>query len=111
MNTTRISSGFDVELQLGAKWFRTALDLLNEHKLLGPPGLPIVILDVQITFEPGWDLQIDVLGLDDPVFAKVELSADGSSMTFTTSLPLVPPTTIPFSVLQNLSGVPVLVKR
>ncbi|MEO8148571.1 MAG: hypothetical protein ABI723_13075, partial [Bacteroidia bacterium] len=111
ISTTRISSGFDVELQLGANWFRTALELLNEHKLLGPPGLPILILDVQITFEPGWDLQINVFGLDEPVFAKAELSDDGNSLILTTSLPLVPPKTIPFGVLKDLAGPPVLVKR
>ncbi len=111
INTTRISSGFDLELQLGAQWFRTALDLLNEHNLLGPPGLPIIILDVQITFEPDWDLQIEVFGLPDPVFAKAELSADGRSLVLTTSLPEVPPSTIPFGVLNNLSGTPILVKR
>lgn len=111
INTSRISSGFDVELQLGANWFRTALDLLNEHKLLGPPAFPIIITDVQISFEEDWDLQINVFGLAEPVFAKAELSEDGNSLTLTTSLPAVPPKTIPFGVLQHLSAPPLLVKR
>ena len=29
MQTARITSEFDVELQLGANWFRTAIELLS----------------------------------------------------------------------------------
>lgn len=111
IDPTRIASGFDVELQLGAGWFRTALDLLNEQKLLGPPGLPIVILGVEISAQPEWDLEIQVFGLNDPVLAKAELGADGKSLTLTTNMPQIPPKTIPFGVFSGLSGKPVKVKR
>ena len=109
--TSLITSGFDVELQLGANWFRTALNLLISKKLLGPPGVPIIILNVQITFEPGWDLQIDVLGLPEPVFAKAELNSDGDKLILSTSLPEDEPREIPFDVLKNLQSTPVLVKH
>ena len=66
ITTSRISSGFDIELQLGGRWFFTAINLLNEHGLLGPPGLPIIITNVQISFEADWDLEITILGLPDP---------------------------------------------
>ncbi len=111
MTTSQISSGFDVELQLGANWFRSALNLLNDKGLLGPPGIPIVIIDVQISFEPNADLQIDVLGLPDPVLATAELSADGTELIIATNIPQIPPRTIPFSALKNLAEPPVLVKR
>lgn len=109
MLTSRISSGFDIELQLGGGWFLTAVNLLNDHGLLAP-GLPVIISNVQITFEPGWDLQIDVLGFPVPIFARAELSSDGSQLTITTSLPQVSPITIPFGALNNLAGPPQLVK-
>jgi hypothetical protein len=110
IKTTRIASGFDIELQLGGRWFFTAINLLNDNGLLAPPGIPVIITNVQITFEPGWDLQIDVAGLTDPVFAKIELSDDGSEMTLTTSMPGIPPKTIPFGALKELAAPPVLVK-
>ena len=110
INTSRISSGFDIELQLGGGWFFTALNLMNDNGLLAPPGIGIVISDVQISFEPGWDLQIDVLGFPDPVFAKVEISDDGSELILTTSLPDIPEKTIPFGALKDLADPPVLVK-
>ncbi len=109
MQTSRISSGFDIELQLGGGWFLTAVNLLNDHGLLAP-GTPIIISNVQITFEPGWDLQISVLGVPFPIFARVELSNDGSELTITTNLPDVPPIEIPFGALSNLAGPPQLVK-
>ena len=109
MLTSRISSGFDIELQLGGGWFLTAVNLLNDYGLLAP-GLPVSISNVQITFEPGWDLRIDVLGFPMPIFARAELSSDGSQLTITTSLPQVPPITIPFGALSNLAAPPQLVK-
>jgi hypothetical protein len=111
MDTSRISSGFDIEMQLGANWFHTAINLLNDKGLLSPPDLPVIILNVQITFEPGWDLQIDVAGLPVPVFARAELDALGTQLTLTTNFPQIPPKTIPFGVLKDLAGPPVLVKR
>lgn len=110
ITTTRITSGFDIELQLGGRWFFTAIDLLNEHGLLAPPGLPVVITDVQISFEPGWDLRIDVLLFPDPIFARAELNAAGTELILTTSLPQIPPRSIPFGALSNLAAPPMLVK-
>ncbi|MBA2498286.1 MAG: hypothetical protein H0V30_01010 [Chitinophagaceae bacterium] len=111
MNTSRILSGFDVEFQLGANWFFTALNLMNDHKLLGPPGVPIIISNVAISFKDEWDLEIDILGFGDPVFAKASLNTNGTALILTTSLPFIPPRTIPFSVLKNVAGTPELVKR
>lgn len=110
ITTTRIASGFDIELQLGGRWFFTAIELLNEHGLLAPPGLPVVVTDVQISFEPGWDLRIDILLFPDPVFARAELNAAGTELVLTTSIPQIPPRSIPFGALSNLAAPPVLVK-
>mgnify|MGYP001297382723 CR=1 FL=1 len=111
MDTSRISSGFDIELQLGANWFFTAINLLNEKGLLGDPGFPVVITNVQITFEPGWDLQIDLAGVPFPIFARAELNDAGTQLTLTTNIPQIPPQTIPFGVLDDLAEPPLLVKR
>ncbi len=111
MVTARISSGFDLELQLGAQWFRTAIELLQSNGLLAPPGLPVLITEVRIVFDPEWDLAVKIFGLDEPVFVKVALSDAGDELTLTTNMPLIPPKTIPFGLLDNLSGTPVLVKR
>lgn len=109
MLTSRITSDFDIELQLGAGWFLTAINLLNDHGLLAP-GLPVIISGVRVTFEPDWDLEISVLGFPVPIFARVQLSDDGTELTITTSLDQVPPITIPFGALSNLAGPPQLVK-
>jgi hypothetical protein len=107
---SRIASGFDIELQLGRQWFFSAINLLADNGLLGPPGIPVVITDVQISFEPGWDLRIDVLLFPDPIFASVELNAGGTELILTTSMPDVPERRIPFGALKDLAAPPVLVK-
>jgi hypothetical protein len=111
IQTARVASGFDVELHLGSGWFRTAIDLLIDKGIIAVPGLPILITDVRISFEDEWDLEIDVLGLQDPVFARATLNDSGSQLTLTFSRAEVPPRVIPFGALTNLSGKPVLVKR
>jgi hypothetical protein len=111
IQTSRIASGFDVELQLGAGWFNTAINLLIEKEIISVPGIPIIITDVQISFEPDWDLQITVAGIQTPVLAKATLNQDGTELTLTFNLPIIPAQTIPFGALDNLSGPPVLVKR
>lgn len=111
MNTSRISSGFDVELQLGAAWFRTAIKLMNDNGLLAPPGLPVIISDLCIVFEPDWDLAISILGLTEPVFVKVALNDAGNELSLTTNMAVIPPTTIPLALIDNLSGSPVLTKK
>jgi len=109
ITTSKISSGFDIELQLGGGWFFTALNLMNDNGLL-LPGTPITITNVQITFDPGWDLQIDVAEFPFPVLAKAEISDDGSELTLTTNIPQIPAQTIPFGALKNLAQPPVLKK-
>jgi hypothetical protein len=107
--TSRIASGFDVELQLGGGWFATALRLWNEHGLLAPPGHAVTITEVQIGFEPGWDLQIGILGQPGPVLARVELDPAGAHLVVTTSMPGAPARSIALGV-QGVSERPVLVK-
>lgn len=110
LQTSRVASGFDVELQLGRQWFITAINLLIDEGVISVPGLPIIIKDVQISFEPGFDLQIDVVGLDNPVLAKATLNEGGTKITLTFNIPLIPAQEIPFGALSNLSGIPALVK-
>src|SRR5262245_60412900 len=101
MITARIASGFDLELQLARGWFLTALNLLNDKGVLAP-GFPVVITDVAITFEPGADLSVRVLGLADPVLIAMRLSASGKQLILTTNVPGIPEQRIPFDVLQDL---------
>jgi hypothetical protein len=110
ITTSRIASGFDIELQLGSRWFRTALSLLNEHGLLLPEGIAGEIGDVQISFETGWDLRIEVSSVPDPVLAGVELSADGTELVLTFSTPGVPERNIDFGALKDLAAPPALAK-
>lgn len=109
IDTSRIASGFDVELQLGGGWFFTAVRLWNDHGLLSPPDHAVTITDVRISFEPGWDLQIDILGRE-PAFARVALDEAGAHLVLATSMPGVPARSIPFGVLQDVLERPVLVK-
>lgn len=108
--TSRIASGFDIELQLGGRWFFTAINLLNDHGLLAPPNMPVVITDVQISFEPGWDLEIYVNDLSNPILAKVEFNTEGTELILTPNMPVLPPHSIPFDALNDLAAPPVLVK-
>jgi hypothetical protein len=110
IDTSRIASGFDVELQLGGGWFFTAMRLWNDHGLLAPAGSPVTITDVRIIFEPGWDLQIEILGRAEPVFARVELDQAGTHLVVTSSMPGVPARGIALGVLQDVPERPVLVK-
>lgn len=110
ITTSRIKSGFDIELDLGGRWFHTAINLLNDNGLLAPEGISVVINNVQISFEQGWDLQIEVLFFPDPIFAKVELNDDGTKLILTTSMPDVPEISIPFGVLKGLAEPPKLIK-
>ncbi len=110
ISTTRITSDFDIELQLGSGWFFTALSIMNDNGLLAPPGIPVVIQDVNITFEPGWDLEIRILGFAIPLFAKASLSDDGSELIFETNIPDIGEKRIPFGALKGLAHPPVLRK-
>lgn len=111
INTNRISSGFDVELQLGSGWFQTALTLLADNDLL-VPGVPITIESATIIFEDNWDLRV-VTNLPPPfrtLRAAVAISVNGDELTITTDNPGIPPKTIPFGALKDLPQPPVLVK-
>jgi hypothetical protein len=119
IDTTRIRSEFDLELLLGSGWFLTAIRALHNNGLLLPDELPppappdaeVVIVDVQIIFEPNLDLQIDltVAGFPLSIKAALTLSDDGSELFITTDMEDVE-ATVPFDVLDNLAGPPVLQK-
>ncbi|MQA14608.1 MAG: hypothetical protein GEV09_10670 [Pseudonocardiaceae bacterium] len=118
VTTTRIRSGFDVELQLGRGWVLTALQTLATEGLLltPPPPLPpdadVAVADVAVVFEPdGWDLKVDLVigGLPYSALAGIELSADGAELVVTNDS-TADVSTIPFDVLDGLAGVPTLVK-
>lgn len=112
LTTSRISSDFDVELQLGAGWFKVAVGTLADAGVLAlPNGAPAIVGDVVILpSDPDWDLQLTFIGVPIPVRLKVTLSPDGRELTLTADLAIVPPQTIPFGALTGLSGAPVLTK-
>jgi hypothetical protein len=110
MINSRITSGFDIELQLGANWFRTALELLVEKGVIDTGGLPVIITNIQIIMGPVWDLRINILGLPTPVLARAELNDAGTELTITTDNPLIPEQTLPFGALKDLAEPPVKVK-
>lgn len=110
MQTARITSGFDVEFQLGANWFRTAIELLVDKGVIDTGGLPLVITDIAVILDVDWDLRIDLAGLPVPVRVRADLTDDGSELTLSTDNPLVPPQTVPFGALQGLAGPPVKAK-
>lgn len=119
IETARIRSGFGIELQLGGGWFFTAVSELHDNGLLLPdplpppiiPGSEVVITDVDIIFEQDFDLQIEVTvaGIPQAVRAALALSDDGSELVVTTELENVE-FVLPFQVLDNLAGPPVLQK-
>jgi len=110
MQTSRITSGFDVELQLGASWFRTAVELLVEKGVIDAGGLPIIITGMSVILDPDWDLEMDVLGLPAPVRVRADLNDDGTELTLTTDNPGIPPQVVPFGALDQLAEPPVKVK-
>lgn len=110
MDTTRITSEFDIEFQLGAGWFRRAIGLLVDKGVIDAGGLPIVITDIAVILDPDWDLEIELLGAGAPLRVAVQLSDDGSELTLTTDNPLIPPQVVPFGALQGLAEPPTLVK-
>ncbi|MDX1450533.1 MAG: hypothetical protein R3246_15910, partial [Acidimicrobiia bacterium] len=119
IDTSRIVSGFDVELQLGGGWFLTALRGLNDNGALipgplpppAPPDADVDVSEVAIIFDPGFDLRIDLLvaGLPFQVRAALALNDEGTELAVTTELPGVA-LTVPFGVFDDLAGPPVLQK-
>lgn len=112
LTTARITSDFDVELQLGGGWFKTAIGTLADAGIFSLPngGAPIVDEVFILPADPEWDLEITIVGLAIPILARAELSPDGSQLTLTANLSFIPPQTIPFGALTGLAGPPVLRK-
>ena len=121
IDTNRIRSGYDLEFQLGAGWFFTALNGLAERGLLIPPGsIPflsedavIEVTSVAIIFDtPNRDLQIDLLIggiLPVPVLASISLSDTGDELIIENNL-VDEPVVVPFGVISGLATVPAFVK-
>ncbi|MFT4937236.1 MAG: hypothetical protein ACI88A_000250 [Paraglaciecola sp.] len=121
INTSRISSGFDIEFQLGSGWFLTALQGLHEKGLLIPlgslpalfDGMKITIDFVDIIFdETDNDLDITMTLADIipfHVFAEIALSDDGRELILNTSLNGLS-TTVPFDALSGLAATPIIIK-
>ncbi len=120
IETSRIRSGFDVEIQLGGGWFRTALQSLADAGQLFtaplPPPLPpnptVLITNVNILAASSeWDLAIDLTldGIPVSLTASLALSGDGANLVITTNVPGLT-MTVPFELLDGLAGSPVLKK-
>ncbi|GEM_PF-2124535 len=121
IDTTRITSDFDIEFQLGSGWFLTALRGLHERGLLIPPGsIPFISEDAVITIDfvdiifnpPDRDLNIDItIGgiLPLSIQASISLSDDGKEFILDTSLNDLS-TRVPFDALSGLAGTPEIVK-
>ncbi len=121
IQTNRIISGFDVELQLGAGWFFQAFRGLNEHGLLLPGGPPppfppdavvtveTVTLDADST---NHDLEVGVTigAVPLTVLVSLDLSDDGSKLVITSNIPDSEPISVPFDALSGLAGAPRLRK-
>jgi hypothetical protein len=110
MINARITSGFDIELQLGANWFRTAVELLVDKGVIDTGGLPVIISDAEVIMDPLWDLQLDVVGLPAALLARVDLNDAGDELTITANNPLIPAQKVPFGALKGLAGPPVKAK-
>lgn len=119
--TNHIISGFDVELQLGARWFLTALRGLNDRGLLLPdgppppfdPDAPVTVESVEITFDvPNRDLvaQVVIAGVPLTIFISLDLSDDGRELVITSNVPNSDPINVPFDALSGLAGPPRLLK-
>jgi hypothetical protein len=117
IQTSRISSGYDAEVQLSPAWFLSVLQELNNKGILLPNGLPapfppdavLTFTGITILFDnDDYDLEIDVdiSGLPLPIMASLKI--DGNKINITTNLPDVG-MTIPFNILVS-DGEPVLVK-
>jgi hypothetical protein len=121
INTSRISSGFDIEFQLGSGWFLTALQGLHEKGLLIPPGsLPAAFDGMEITIDfvdiifdetdNDLDITMNLAGIIPfHVFAEIALSDDGAELLLNTSLNGLS-TTVPFDALSGLAAAPIIVK-
>ena len=117
MDTGRIASGYDIELNLGAGWFLTALRGLHDIGALlpdplpppVPPGAEVEVGAVDIVGEPDADLVVELVVAGIPVQVRVVLAldAEGTTLTFTTDLPGVT-FSVPFDAVDGLAGPPAL---
>ncbi|PHI19456.1 hypothetical protein CEQ90_13120 [Lewinellaceae bacterium SD302] len=108
LNTENISSGFDVELHLGARWLRTALSIIIAERSADLPFEPTII-SVQIIDEGGWDLRVRLAILGN-VNASVSLNATGDALVLNTDNPLLPIETVSLPPFGALAGPPQLRK-
>ena len=118
IDTTRITSGFDVEVQIGAGWILTALGTLASQGLLislpdeAPPDAEVTVTGVRIVFDqPPWDLEIELAigGLPLLVLGHIELNEAGTELQITNNR-TEDVTIIPFEILDDLAHAPALVK-
>lgn len=124
IDTTRITSGFDIEINLGAGWILTALRALHEAGRLLPEELPppfppdaeLTIDAVEINPDGPRDITVTVTvsGVPAPltILASLELQdgEDGTELVVDTTIPNTDPIVIPFDALTGLAGTPVLRK-
>jgi hypothetical protein len=103
-----ITSGFDVELHLGAGWLRTALEIIISERAADLPFTPSII-SLRIIDEGGWDLGVRLAILGD-VNASVSLNAAGNALVLNTDNPLLPSETISLPSFGALAGPPRLQK-
>ena len=108
LTTTRLQSGFDVELHLGRGWLFTAIDLLQQEEVISLP-FGIKVDNVFIIDDPDWDIELYVLG-SAIAKATVDLNANGTELDITFDNPLIPNQNIPFGGLGDLADAPQLVK-
>ncbi len=92
VDTARIMSEFDVEVQIGRGWILTALRVLAGEGLLielppgAPPGTAVDVTAVDIIFDQDpWDLDVVITigGIPFPTLADAELSDDGTELRIT----------------------------
>jgi hypothetical protein len=118
VDTARIISEFDVEVQIGRGWILTALRILAAEGLLielppgTPPGTPVDVTAVDIIFDQDpWDLEVVITigGIPFPALADAELSEDGTELRITNNR-TDDETVIPFALIDDLAGPPVMAK-
>ena len=118
VDTARIMSEFDVEVQIGRGWILTALRILADEGLLielppgTPPGTAVDVTAVDIIFDQDpWDLDVVITigGIPFPTLADAELSEDGTELRITNNR-TDDQSVIPFALIDDLAGPPVMVK-
>jgi hypothetical protein len=112
VDTARITSEFDVEVQLGRGWILTSMRILAAEGLLipGTPVDDVTAVDIIFDQDP-WDLDtvIIIAEIPLPTLAHVELSEDGTELHITNNRTPAE-SVIPLGLLDDLAGPPVMVK-